>query len=131
MSESLNISLGTTEVKWNLTDLYSGYDDQQIEKDIAFCESEAAAINGEYADKIKNLGVEELNALVARLESLETKLGKLFTFAFLNFATDTHDQEVSAFLQRMREVGSRIGKETVFLNWNGTISLKKLLKIYC
>ena len=82
MSVSLNTLLGTTEVKWNLTDLYSGYEDPQIEKDIAFCESEAAAINGEYAGKIKNIGSEELHALVARLESLETKLGKLFTFAF-------------------------------------------------
>jgi oligoendopeptidase F len=120
MSESLNSSLGTAEVKWNLTDLYSGYDDPQIEKDIVFCESEAASVNGEYADKVKNLGAEELYALVTRLESLETKLGKLFTFAFLNFATHTHDQEVSAFLQRMREIGSSIGKDTVFfeLEWN-------------
>ena len=45
---------------------------------------------------------------------------RLFTFAFLNFATQTHDHEVSAFLQRMREIGSSIGKDTVFfeLEWN-------------
>jgi oligoendopeptidase F len=66
------------------------------------------------------LTAENLNTLVARLEKLETRLGKLFTFAFLNFATHTHDQQVSAFLQRMREVGSSIGKDTVFfeLAWN-------------
>ena len=120
MSTNINEELETTEVKWNLTDLYSGYDDPRIEKDIAFCENEAAAINREYADKVKTLGPEALQALVARLESLETRMGVLFTFAFLNFATDTHDQQVSAFLQRMREIGSSIGKDTVFfeLEWN-------------
>ena len=120
MSDSLNISLGTTEVKWNLTDLYSGYDDPVIEEDITFCQNEAKAINSEYADRVGKLTAEDLNALVCRLEKFETRLGKLFTFAFLNFATHTKDQQVSAFLQRMREIASSIGKETVFfeLEWN-------------
>lgn len=120
MASKINNELGTTKVKWNLADLYSGYDDQTIEDDITFCQEEAAAINRQFADKVKELPAEKLHALVARLESLETKLGKLFTFAFLNFATATHDQRVSAFLQRMREVGSSIGRETVFfeLEWN-------------
>ena len=120
MSAVINEELGTTEVEWNLADLYSGYDDPQIETDISFCRKEAAAVNGEYAGKVKDLNAEDLRKLVVRLESLETRIGKLFTFAFLNFATRTHDHEVSAFLQRMREIGSSIGKDTVFfeLEWN-------------
>jgi oligoendopeptidase F len=120
MAANINKDLGTTEVEWNLNDLYSGYDDPVIEQDISFCQDEAKAINSEYAGRMENLAAEELNALVARLESLEIRMGKLFTFAFLNFATRTHDQQVSAFLQRMREVGSSIGKDTVFfeLAWN-------------
>ena len=120
MTANINEELNTTAVTWNLADLYSGYDDPQIEEDISFCENEAAVINSEYADKVAKLSADELQALVARLESLETRMGKLFTFAFLNFATNTGDQQVSAFLQRMREIGSSIGKDTVFfeLEWN-------------
>ncbi len=120
MTADTNAALGTTDVKWNLADLYNGYDDPQIEKDIAFCKNEAAAINVQYADRVKMLEAEELHGLVARLESLETRIGRLFTFAFLNFATNTGDQQVGAFLQRMREIGSSIGKNTVFfeLEWN-------------
>ena len=120
MTGNINISLGTTEIEWNLSDLYSGYDDPVIEQDITFCQDEATAINSEYADRVEKLTPESLNTLVVRLEKLETRLGQLFTFAFLNFATSTHDQEVSAFLQRMREIASNIGKETVFfeLEWN-------------
>ena len=80
MTQNLNEELGTTEVKWNLADIYQGYDDPQIESDIASCEKEAAAINKEYAGKVENLGMEELHDLVARLERLETMLGRLFTF---------------------------------------------------
>jgi oligoendopeptidase F len=120
MTSDINKELKTVDVKWNLADLYSGYSDPQIEKDIAFCENEAAAINRKYADKMETLGAEELHDLVARLEKLETLMGRLFTFAFLNFATHTNDQQVGAFLQRMREIGSRIGQDTVFfeLGWN-------------
>jgi oligoendopeptidase F len=120
MTADINEELGTTDVKWNLADLYSGYTDPQIEKDIAFYKHEAEVINKKYADKVKTLAEDELHALVVRLEKLETSLGRLFTFAFLHFATDTHDQDVSAFLQRMREIGSTIGKDTVFfeLEWN-------------
>ena len=39
----LNATLGTTDVLWNLTDLYSGTDDPYIASDIAWCETEAAA----------------------------------------------------------------------------------------
>jgi oligoendopeptidase F len=120
MTVNINEELGTTGVLWNLADLYGGYDDPHIEEDISYCQKEAAAINTEYAGKVEALTAETLQALVVRLENLETRLGKLFTFAFLNFATNSADQLVSAFLQRMREIGSGIGKETVFfeLEWN-------------
>ena len=126
MATDINKELGTTEVKWNLADLYSGYDDPAIEADISFCQEEAKAINNDYSNRVDNLTAEELNELVVRLENLETKLGTLFTFAFLNFATHTNDQQVSAFLQRMREIGSSIGKDTVFfeLAWN-TVAQEK------
>ncbi len=120
MTGEINKELGTSGVIWKTEDLYGGYDDPQIETDIAFCIKEAAAVNEAYAGKVAGLAADGLCGLVARLESLEVRLGKLFTFAFLNFATDTHDQQVGAFLQRMREVGSTIGKDTVFfeLEWN-------------
>ncbi len=120
MTATINEELGTTEAKWNLTDLYSGYDDPQIEEDIKQCEKEAASINNDFSTRVADLSEAELNGLVRRLEDMSVVLGKLSTFAFLNFATRTHDQQVSGFLQRLREIGSRIGKDTVFfeLEWN-------------
>ena len=120
MSDDLNISLGTTEVIWKLADLYSGYGDTQIEEDIKQCEQDAVAINKKFSSRVADLSADEIHEAVKRLEDLSVVLGRLSTFAFLNFATRTHDQQVSAFLQRMREIGSNIGKDTVFfeLEWN-------------
>ncbi len=44
MAANMNKELGTTEVKWNLTDLYLRYDDPVIESDITFCQDEIALI---------------------------------------------------------------------------------------
>ena len=104
MADDINISLGTTEVIWKLADLYNGYDDAQIEEDIQQCEKEASALNKQFSGKVAGLSSEELNEAVKRFEQLSIVLGRLSTFAFLNFATNTHDQQVSGFLQRMREM---------------------------
>lgn len=120
MSDDINEILGTSDILWQIADLYQGYDDPLIAEHIAACEKEAGAIRAEYEGRVAELAAEELLTLVNRLEKLETLLGRLYSFASLNFATNTHDQQVSGFLQKMREVGSRIGRETVFfeLEWN-------------
>ncbi|MEW6593847.1 MAG: M3 family oligoendopeptidase [Thermodesulfobacteriota bacterium] len=120
MTEALNEQLATTAVRWNLADLYSGTKDPQVETDIAACEAEARAIRSEFAGKIATLDAGQLLALVTRLESLETRAAKLGTFAFLNFTTQTRNPEAGAFLQKIKEAGSRISRETVFfeLEWS-------------
>ncbi|MFC1523241.1 M3 family oligoendopeptidase [Thermodesulfobacteriota bacterium] len=120
MTRGINETLGTENVLWNLADLYQGTDDQAITQDIQFCEEEAAAINASFSTKVASLDQQELSSLVTRLEHLETVLGRIATFAFLNFTTRIKDSEAGAFLQKTREVISRIGKETVFfeLEWS-------------
>jgi len=126
MTANLNTQLGTAATVWNLNDLYSGIDDQQIEKDIKWCEAEAGEINKEFAGKLSGLSATQFAGLVCRLEKLETVLAKIGTFAFLNFVTQTKNAAAGAFLQKIREVGSIIGKETVFfeLEWS-KLSKKK------
>jgi oligoendopeptidase F len=120
VSENINESLGTKEVVWQVADLYEGYEDPAIETDISWAQEEAVSINKEFSGRVHELDAQSVNNLVARLEELETRIGKLATFAFLNFATNTRDQQISGFLQRVREIASSVGKHTVFfeLEWN-------------
>jgi oligoendopeptidase F len=120
MSDQLNEQLGTKDVIWNLNDLYAGTDDPAIEADIASCEDKAAEIETTYSGRVADLAAGELLALVTALEKLDEAMGRLGTFAFLNFTTRTKSAPAGAFLQKIKEFGSRVGKRVVFfeLEWN-------------
>ncbi|MDH3360068.1 MAG: M3 family oligoendopeptidase, partial [Desulfobulbaceae bacterium] len=94
--------------------------DPSVSTDMEKCEQGATSLNERFSDKVATLNAEELSVLVSSLEMLETRLGQLATFAYLNFATQTKSSEAGAFLQSIRELGSRIGKLTVFfeLEWS-------------
>ena len=116
----LNEQLATTDITWNLDDLYSTIDDPQIESDISWCEAEAVAIRNDYYQKMDSLTPQEFLRLVTRIEALDCTISKLATYSFLNFTTQMGNEKAGALDQRIREVDSRCGTETVFfeLEWN-------------
>ncbi len=120
MSTELNKRLQTLEVIWRLTDLYKGLDDPCIGEDITHCRQEAEDIEKQYKGRVAELSAEDMLRLTRRLEELAVRRGRLSTFAFLNFTTQTPSPEAGAFLQKIREEGSRIGRCTVFfeLEWS-------------
>ncbi|HFQ80836.1 MAG TPA: oligoendopeptidase F [Desulfobacterales bacterium] len=120
MSTELNERLQSSEVIWRLSDLYQDLNDPQIDKDIAHCRREAEDIEKEYKGRVAVLSPEDMLLLTQRLEKLAVHRGRLSTFAFLNFTTQTPNPEAGAFLQKIREEGSRIGRCTVFfeLEWS-------------
>ncbi|MEJ2688559.1 MAG: M3 family oligoendopeptidase [Deltaproteobacteria bacterium] len=119
MTRKLNSILGTSEVLWTLDDLYSGIDDVTIKKDSDWLRKESSAVE-EYAGKLASLSPTEMQSLVSRLEAISVKLGKLSTYAFLNFTTQIQNAKAGAFLQQVKELGSEIGRQIVFfeLEWN-------------
>ncbi|MDA8164904.1 MAG: M3 family oligoendopeptidase [Desulfobacteraceae bacterium] len=120
MSDQLNEQLGTTDIIWNLSDLYADIDDPAVEADIKGCEDTAAEIERTYSGRVAELAAGELLSLVTGLEKLDVAMGRLGTFAFLNFTTQTKSAPAGAFLQKIKEFGSRVGKRTVFfeLEWS-------------
>lgn len=119
MAMDLNEQLGTTAVQWNLHDLFAGIDDPLLPGFLQDCEDEASSINGQYAGKVAGLNADELLALVTRMEALSSRLGRVATLAVLNFSTQTQAPQAGAFLQKVRELSSKVGKDLVFfrLEW--------------
>ncbi len=120
MKNDLNTILGTTDILWHLHDLYPTLDDPAINADLAQCAVEAQAIETEFSGKLAALTAATLLQLVQRLETLSQRKGRLTTFAFLNFCTQTHEPQAGAFLQRIREEMSALAKPTIFfeLEWS-------------
>lgn len=135
MSIQLNKDLGTSDVIWHLDHLYTGLLDPAIKNDIKTCQQDAEAVACTYRHKISKLTAQELADLVEKLEDIAVLLGKLSTYAFLNFTTQVKNAQAGAFLQEVREVASRVGKETIFfdLEWGKTekIVAEKLLQKKC
>ncbi len=125
-TEDLNTTLGTENVLWNLSDLYTGEDDPALEKDIVFCREEAEAIHGKYYKTIEKLDGFGLFELVRRLEQLDMRLTKLATFSFLNYITRIDNEAAGALDQKIHELYSTCSTKTVFfeLEWN-SISTEK------
>ncbi len=120
MANELNQTLGTTDVLWHLHDLYQGTDDPRINDDLSQCRTMAESIQTEFSGQLAALTTVSLLGLVSRLEALAMLRGRLSTFAFLNFTTQTQDAKAGAFLQKIREESSAIAKFTIFfeLEWN-------------
>ncbi len=120
MSSKLNQQLGTSEVIWNLDDLYESLDDSLIEDDIFYCEEEAKLLKDSFAGQLGNLKAEIFARTVRRLERIAAFLGRIATYASLYYSTRVNNPEAGAFLQKVKEISSRIAREIVFfeLEWS-------------
>ncbi len=120
MTSNRNAQLGTTDVIWKLTDLYPAPDSDAFTGDEERCRAMAADLDKRYSGRVAELDAGEIFTLVSTLEELAVIVGRLSTYAFLNFTTRTKDEAAAALLQRIRELASEVGKHTVFfeLEWN-------------
>ncbi len=114
-----NTKLGTETVVWNLDDLYSSTEDELISDDIDLCEQEAALLEEACRGRLSELEVTFFARTIRRLERIAENLGRVSTYAFLNFSTRVMDAEAGAFLQQVTETASRINRQLVFftLEW--------------
>lgn len=116
----LNEELETTDVLWNLKDLYESETVPQLQQDCDWCVEEAGALNGTYAGTLTSITPELLLELVTRLEQLDSRLSKLATYSFLNFTTQMGNADAGRLEQQIRELISRCNGKTIFfeLEWN-------------
>ncbi|MEZ0329846.1 MAG: M3 family oligoendopeptidase [Dissulfuribacterales bacterium] len=130
--ESFTMDLGVASVRWDITHLYQGISDDRIAQDMAACETEAKAIARRFAGRLAVLAAEEFFELLSRMERLLEMVGRVSSFASLNFSTQVTNSEAGAFLQKIKEQTSFIVKELVFfdLEWANLSNdeAKKLLE---
>ena len=112
-------TLGTEGVIWDLSHLYSGPDDPQMEKDLKEVKARAEEIETAYRGRVKELTPKMLYDLVRELETLNERFSRIASYAQLDFSTDCTNPKKGAFLQRIREEGAEIERHLVFfeLEW--------------
>lgn len=115
------ISIGTQGVRWNLSDLYLGLDDPQIKRDFETALSRAREFETQYRGKMSSDGVSSsmLARALVELESITEILGKLLSYAYLEFAANTSNPTRGAFLKHVEQRSTEVRKHLIFfeLEW--------------
>ena len=101
---------------WDLTDLYPAPDSAELAADADRAEAEAQAFNAAYAGKVADLSGAGLAAALAEYEGIEETLGRLMSYAQLQFSTDSSDPRIGKFYQSMNERVTTISSHLLFLS---------------
>ncbi|MBM3649841.1 MAG: M3 family oligoendopeptidase, partial [Alphaproteobacteria bacterium] len=99
---------------WNLSDLYSGPEGNDLEADLERAAHEAEAFARDYEGKIAGLDGKALGGAVARFEVLSDLMGRIGSYASLYYAQDMADPERGRFSQNVSEQLTDIGTKLVF-----------------
>lgn len=110
---------GAEEVRWDLSDLYNGIDDPQIERDMAQTNARADSFAATYRGRVLSLGAEALYQAIAEYEALVEAANRLGVFAHLIWTTDAANPRYGALLQRLTEWEAQLQQTLVFfeLEW--------------
>lgn len=110
------MTAASTDIAWDLSDLFAGPDDPRLEETLAGLEARAARFEQDYAGWIDTpaLAAETLRQAIREYEAISADAAKPGTFARLRFTADTSDPARGAFLQRTQERLTRLSLPLVF-----------------
>ncbi|MFH0812421.1 MAG: M3 family oligoendopeptidase [Pseudomonadota bacterium] len=108
------------DVVWCLDDLYLGPKDPNLQADERWCKEEAERFSDTYLGKVGKLSPQALFGAIQRFEKLQERSGKLLSFAYLFFSTQTQSAEASSLWQEFQEFNSILHRDTLFfeLEWS-------------
>ena len=106
------------EIKWDFSELFSGYDDPKIQELMESLDKNADQFVTEYKGKIgtKNFNVEDLNTLFTKLEDFSSRAGELQLFATNSFNANMTLPETQALNNMFREFQTKISKKLAFID---------------
>lgn len=110
---------GAENILWDLSVFYSSVDDPALQRDMEALEQMADTFASTYRGRVAQLDAEELVEAMIEQERISDLSGRIGSFAFLNFSTNTTDPQLGALVQKVQEHGSRLQQKLLFfdLEW--------------
>ncbi len=117
MSEKTeNKKTGAEKINWDLSDLYSSNEDPQLAKDKKKVLEEAQAFADSYRGKVAGLDAKAFKQMLDKYEDILDLSGKIGSFAYLQWSTDTGNTDYGKLVAETNELSSEIGQKLVFLD---------------
>jgi len=107
---------------WDLRDLYPATDSPELAADLDRADQLARDFAAAHAGKLATHSGAELAAAIGQYEAIEEILGRVMSYAQLQFSSDSTPAEVGKFYQTMSERCSAIRTEFLFF----TLELNRL-----
>ncbi|MFP8489005.1 M3 family oligoendopeptidase [Gracilimonas sp. Q87] len=114
--KSANNKTGAEDISWDLSDLYSSNEDPQLVKDKKKVLEEAEAFAKKYRGKISELPAAKFKIMLDEYEEILDTSGKIGSFAYLQWSTDTGNSEYGKLVAETNELSSEISQKLVFLD---------------
>ena len=102
--------------RWDLSDLYPAMDAPEIEADLTKATEAAAAFEAMHKGQLAALDAAGLAHAIAAYERIEEILGRLASYAGLQFAIDSTDSARGRFSQGVSERITTIGTHLLFFS---------------
>ncbi|MBD3615163.1 MAG: M3 family oligoendopeptidase [Gracilimonas sp.] len=117
MSEtSAKKQTGAENINWDLSDLYSSNNDPQLSKDKKKVLEEAQAFADKYRGKVSKLDAKAFKEMLDEYEGILDLSGKIGSFAYLQWSTDTGNTDYGKLVAETNELSSEISQKLVFLD---------------
>ena len=100
--------------QWDLNDLYASINDSKLSSDKIEIEELTEIFINKYQNKIATLSSEKLNEAIRDYQTINQKLGKLYSYVSLTFSINTDKPDFGKKYQEIRELGSIIFSKLVF-----------------
>jgi len=106
------------EINWDLSEMFSGYNDPKIQDMMQSLSKEADQYVTEYKGKIgtKNFNVEDLNILFKKFEDYSAGADELQLFSINSFNANMTLPETQALNNKYREFQTEISKKLAFID---------------
>jgi oligoendopeptidase F len=106
--------------RWNLADLYPSADSPELNQDLQKAMADADAFAARYQGRLAALaegeGAAGLHGCLKDFEVLQDRLGRIGSFAFLNYVTKVDDPARAKFFGDVQEKLTNIGAKLLFLS---------------
>ena len=107
---------------WDLSDLYSGQDCPELQRDLDEAEAAARAFAVRHAGRLGSLDGAALADAIAEYERIDATLGRAASYAGLLFAGDSEDAAIGRFYQSINERVTQVSTPLIFF----TLELNQL-----
>ena len=117
----INVQLDTPQ-QWDLSDLYNGFEDPNLNQDLQTLQQTAVQFRENYRGKVAEMRPEEIASCLKQLEQISEKSGYLYAFPSLVFSADTRNTEAKQYLDKVMEALTLVENQLLFFD----LELKQL-----